>query len=420
MPRLAVPLTDTAVRNAKPDASKPKGHTLPDGGGLYLHITQAGKYWRMDYRRPNGKRNTLAFGVYPAISLAQARERRELARGLLAQGIDPSDHKRESEASKAAAMLNTVEAMARAYLENKRDGWSATHYDREARSLEKDLYPYLGHRPIGEVEPPELLRACERVQDRDAVESAHRLLTTASGVWQFAIAKGHATRDIAQDIKKTLKPRKKGHFPAITNPAQLGELLRASDGYGGGPVVRGALAIAPMLFQRPGNLRTMRWADLDLAAGWWTIPSADMKRSVAAKRDGAAHKVPLPRQAVAAILKLQPLTGHGEYVFPGLRDHSKPMSEAAVNAALHAMGYKDIHTWHGYRATGRTLLREVFKVDIDVIEAQLAHVGGKTHGGAYDRTTFVDERVTVLQHWADYLDKLRQGADVIAMPQRAA
>ena len=196
MPRLAVPLTDTAVRNAKPDASKPKGHTLPDGGGLYLHITQAGKYWRMDYRRPNGKRNTLAFGVYPAISLAQARERRELARGLLAQGIDPSDHKRDVEASKKAAMLNTVEAMARAYLENKRDGWSTTHYDREARSLEKDLYPYLGHRPIGEVEPPELLRACERVQDRDAVESAHRLLTTASGVWQFAIAKGYATRDI--------------------------------------------------------------------------------------------------------------------------------------------------------------------------------------------------------------------------------
>ena len=164
----------------------------------------------------------------------------------------------------------------------------------------------------------------------------------------------------------------------------------------------------------------MRWADIDLAAGWWTIPSADMKRRVAAKRYGAAHKVPLPRQAVADILKLQPLTGHGEYVFPGMRDHHKPMSEAAVNAALHAMGYKGVHTWHGYRATGRTLLREVFKVDIDVIEAQLAHVGGKTHNGAYDRTTFVDERVTVLQQWADYLDKLRQGADVIPLPQRAA
>lgn len=411
-------LTATFVASIKHDPSVAGGKKHSDGQGLYLHVKPVGKYWRWSYRFA-GKQKTLALGVFPAVSLAAARKRRDEARALLAEGIDPSEHKRRAKEGKAAAMLSTVEAMARAYLEHKRDGWSTTHYDREARSLEKDLYPCMGRRPIGEVEPPELLRACERVQDRDAVESAHRLLTTVSGVWQFAIARGHATRDIAQDIKKALKSRKRGHFPAITNPAQLGDLLRASDGYGGGPVVRAALAIAPILFQRPGNLRGMRWADLDLEAGWWTIPSADMKRSVAQKREGAPHKVPLPRQAVAAILKLQPLTGHGEYVFPGLRDHSKPMSEAAVNAALHAMGFKDIHTWHGYRATGRTLLREVFKVDIDVIEAQLAHVGGKTHNGAYDRATFADERVTVLQQWADYLDKLRRGADVVPIGRAA-
>lgn len=407
-------LTDTFVKNAKPDASKTAGAKHSDGGGLYLHVTRAGRYWRMAYRFA-GKQKTLALGVYPTVSLAQARRKRDEARELLAQEIDPSEHKRRTKDDKAAAMVNTVEAMARAYLANKKDGWSATHYDREARSLEKDLYPFLGPRVIGEVEPPELLRACERVQDRDAVESAHRLLTTASGVWQYAIAKGHATRDIAQDIKKALRPRKKGHFPAITDPIKLGALLRASDGYGGGPVVRAALAIAPILFQRPGNLRTMRWADLDLDAGLWTIPSTDLKRSVEAKKNGTAHKVPLPRQAVAAIRALQPVTCGREYVFPGMRDHSKPMSEAAVNAALHAMGYKDIHTWHGYRATGRTLLREVFKIDIDVIEAQLAHVGGKTHNGAYDRATFVDERAAVIQQWADYLDKLRAGADVIPL-----
>ena len=412
-------LTDTFVKNAKPDASKAAGKKHSDGGGLYLHVTQTGKYWRMAYRFA-GKQKTLAIGVYPAVSLAQARRKRDDARELLAQDIDPSEHKRRTKEGKAAAMVNTVEAMARAYLANKKDGWSATHYDREARSLEKDLYPFLGQRAIGEVEPPELLRACERVQDRDAVESAHRLLTTASGVWQFAIAKGHATRDIAQDIKKALRPRQKGHFPAITDPVKLGGMLRASDGYGGGPVVRTALAIAPILFQRPGNLRTMRWADLDLDAGLWTIPSTDMKRRVQGKKNGAAHKVPLPRQAVEAIRKLQPLTGTGEYVFTGLRDHSKPMSEAAVNAALHAMGYKDVHTWHGYRATGRTLLREVFKIDIDVIEAQLAHVGGKTHNGAYDRATFVDERMVVMQQLADYLDKLRRGADVVPIGARAA
>lgn len=413
MPRVATPLKDTFVRQSK-HSGKPAGDKHSDGGGMYLHVTAAGKYWRMDYRHA-GKRKTLALGVYPAVSLAQARRKRDDAHELLAQDIDPSEHKRRIKEGKAAAMANTVEAVARAYLANKKDGWSTTHYDREARSLEKDLYPFLGQRVIGEVEPPELLRACERVQDRDAVESAHRLLTTASGVWQFAIARGHATRDIAQDIKKALRPRQKGHFPAIIDPIKLGELLRASDGYGGGPVVRAALAIAPILFQRPGNLRTMRWADLDLDAGLWTIPSADLKRSVEAKKNGTAHKVPLPRQAVAAIRALQPVTCGREYVFPGMRDHSKPMSEAAVNAALHAMGYKDAHTWHGYRATGRTLLREVFKIDIDVIEAQLAHVGGKTHNGAYDRATFVDERVSVIQQWADYLDKLRAGAKVIPL-----
>lgn len=406
-----MPLTDTFTKQTK-WSGKAVGDKHSDGGGLYLHVTKAGKYWRMAYRF-SGKQKTLAIGVYPAISLAQARRQRDQARELLAQGIDPSEDKRRAKASKAAATVNTVEAMARAYLANKKDSWSTTHYEREARSLEKDIYPYLGARPIREVEPPELLSVCERVQDRGAVESAHRLLTTTSGVWQFAIAKGCAARDITQDIKKALKPRKKGHFPAITNPAQLGELLRASDGYGGGPVVRTALAIAPILFQRPGNLRTMRWTDLDFDAGLWTIPSADLKRGVEEKQNGAAHKVPLPRQAIAAIRKLQSMTGHGEYVFPGLRDHAKPMSEAAVNAALHAMGYKDIHTWHGYRATGRTLLREVFKIDVDVIEAQLAHVGGKTHNGAYDRATFVDERTAVMQQWADYLDKLRHGADVL-------
>lgn len=404
-------LTDTFIKSTKYSGQK-SGDKHTDGGGMFLFVNAAGKYWRMAYRFEH-KQKTLALGVYPAVTLAQARKRRDDARALLAEGIDPNENKRRVKESQAVAKLNTVEAMSRAYLENKKSGWSVTHYNREARSLEKDIYPLLGQRVIGEVEPPELLKACEQVQNRDAVESAHRLLTTASGVWQYAIARGCATRDIAQDIKKALKPRKRGHFPAITDPVQLGELLRASDGCGSGPVVWTALYIAPILFQRPGNLRSMRWADIDLDAGLWTIPSADLKRSVEGKKNGTSHKVPLPRQAVDAIRKLQLVTGRGEYVFTGLRDHAKPMSEAAVNAALHAMGYKDVQTWHGYRATGRTLLREVFKIDIDVIEAQLAHVGGKTHNGAYDRATFVDERAVVLQQWADYLDKLREGADIL-------
>ena len=196
-------------------------------------------------------------------------------------------------------------------------------------------------------------------------------------------------------------------------------MLRASDVYKGGPIVRAALKMAVLLFQRPGNLRTMRWADLNLDAGLWAIPSADMKRTKAEKINGQAHVVSLPRQAVEILRDLQQLTGGREFVFPGLRDHSKPMSEAGVSAALAAMGYKGRHTWHGYRATGRTILRQVLKFPADVIEAQLAHTGQITHGGAYERATHLEERIPMLQQWADYLDKLRVGADVIPLHKSA-
>ena len=220
-------------------------------------------------------------------------------------------------------------------------------------------------------------------------------------------------RDITPDIKKALKPHMRENLPAITDPLELGELLRASEAYKGGPIVRAALKMAAMLFQRPGNLRTMRWADLDLDKALWAIPSDDMKRTKAQKINGQAHVVSLPRQAVEILRDMQKLTGDGEYVFTGLRDHKAPMSEAAVSAALAAMGYKGRHTWHGYRATGRTILRQVLKFPVDVIEAQLAHKGQITHGGAYDRATHLEERTPMLQTWADYLDKLRIGGDVI-------
>ena len=412
-------LTDAKCRNATCPAER-KQARFSDSGGLYLQVSPGGsKRWFLKYRM-DGKEKQLALGSYPAVSLAEARKARDAAKLQKAQGADPVQTRQFEKLKASVGSGNTLSAVAADWLELNKPNWSDTHYVREERNLRKDVLPFLGARAIADIRPVELLAIIQKIEARGSPSVPGRVLITSHGVWCHAVATGRAERDITADIKKALKTHIKGNFPAIIDPKEVGELLRASLAYRGGPVVRAALMMAPMLFQRPGNLRTMRWADLDRDAGLWTIPSADMKRSVAAKRDGAAHKVPLPRQAVAAILKLQPLTGHGEYVFPGLRDHSKPMSEAAVNAALHAMGYKDIHTWHGYRATGRTLLREVFKVDIDVIEAQLAHVGGKTHGGAYDRTTFVDERVTVLQQWADYLDKLRQGADVIPMPQRVA
>lgn len=404
-------LTDVFARQIK-HSGKPAGDKHSDGGGMYLLVKAAGKYWRMDYRHA-GKRRTLALGVYPDVSLAVARERRAEARQQLAEGIDPMEAKRKARAAQEAAAANTVRAVGQDWLATHRDGWSEAHYKRESRNLTKDVFPHLGDRPIGEIEPPELLQVIRKVEARGALDVAHRVLLTSRGVWQHAVANGYATRDVTQDIKKALKPHLKRNLPAITKPAEFAELLRASDAYQGGPVVRAALAIAPILFQRPGNLRRMRWADLDLGAGIWTIPSADMKRTKAQKINGQPHVVPLPRQAVEILRELQPLTGAREWVFPGFRDPKAPMSEAGVNAALHAMGYKGRHTWHGYRATGRTLLREVLHYDPDVIETQLAHRGQITHGGAYDRAQFVKERDTMLQAWADYLDKLRRGGDVV-------
>lgn len=407
-------LADTKLRKL----TTPGKHA--DGGGLYLEVTAAGgRYWRMKYRF-GGKEKRLAFGVYPTVGLKEAREQREAAKQALARGEDPGAMKKAAKASAETAAANTVLAVGLDWLATQKDGWSLTHYDREARNLNKDVFPYLGKRAIRDIEPPELLKVIRKVEERGALDVAHRVLLTSRGVWQHAVANGHADRDITQDIKKALKPHLKRNLPAITDPAQLGALLRASDAYQGGPVVRAALAVAPILFQRPGNLRVMRWADLDLEAGLWSIPSMDMKRTKVQKINGQAHIVPLPRQVLATLAELQPLTGHREYVFPGFRDPTKPMSEAGVNAALHALGYKDVHTWHGYRATGRTILRQVLKFPVDIIEGQLAHKGQITHGGAYDRAQHVEERTDMLQVWADYLDKLRAGADVIPLHRRPA
>lgn len=398
---------------------KSTGEKYADGGQMYLLVKESGKYWHMDYAI-NGKRRTLAIGVYPDITLAQARDARTEAKKLVKQGIHPIDQRRADEAQAALAAADTVEAVALEFLELKRSGWSEAHYIRESRNIHKDLIPWLGKRPIAEVEPPELLAVLRKVEARGAIESAKRVKVTASGVWGLAIADGRAKRDITLDIAKAMKPSISKNHPALVNPAEVGQLLRDMYAYTGTPTVCAALKLASILFQRPGNLRTMRWADLDLEAGLWTIPSEDMKRTKEGKASGVPHLVPLPTQAVDIIKSLEPLNGTREYVFPGARDARDPMSEAAVTVALHAMGYKGRQTWHGFRATGRTLIREELGHDPDIIEAQLAHIKGKSHGGAYDRAAFIKARTPMLQQWADYLDKLRLGADVIQLPTRAA
>lgn len=405
-------LTDAKCRSATCPAGKVRGR-FTDAGGLYLEVSPAGSkrwFWKT---YADGKEGRLALGSYPDVPLTAARKARDAAKLQKSEGVDPLQARQIEKLKASVGSGNTLAATASDWLERGKPNWSDTHYVRESRNINKDLIPYLGKRAIGSIKPIELLAAIQKVEERGALDVAHRVLITAHGVWCHAVSTGRAERDITTDIKKALRPHIRENLPAITDPAKFGELLRASEAYNGGPIVRAALKIVPILFQRPGNIRTMRWADLDLDKALWSIPSDDMKRTKAEKINGQAHVVPLPRQAVVVLRDIQKLTGEREYVFPGLRDHTKPMSEAAVSAALHAMGYKDIHTWHGYRATGRTILRQVLKFEIDVIEAQLAHTGQITHGGAYDRTTHLEDRTAMLQVWADYIDKLARGADVI-------
>lgn len=405
-------LTNAECKNATcpPDKSRAR---LACSGGLYLEVSPAGsKRWFWKYRK-DGKEGRMPLGSYPDVGPKDAREARDAAKLQKDEGRDPVMVRKVEKLKASVGSGGTFAATADDWLARGKPNWSDTHYVREHRNIEKDLKPYLGMRSIGSIEPIELLAVVQKVEERGALDVAHRVLLTAHGVWGYAVATGRATRDITVDIKKALQPHLKRNLPALTDPLDVGELLRASHAYKGGPIVRTALKLAPILFQRPGNLRMMRWTDLDLDGGLWAIPSGDMKRTKAQKINGQAHVVPLPRQAVALLKDVHHLTGDGEYVFPGLRNRKQPMSEAGVNAALAAMGYKGRHCWHGYRATGRTILRQVLKYPADVIEAQLAHRGQITHGGAYDRATHIEERTVMIQQWADYLDRLAAGADVI-------
>ena len=405
-------LTDPQCRNAVCPLDR-KQARFADSGGMYLQVSPAGsKRWFLKYRIA-GVEKQLALGSYPTMSLTNARKARDFAKLQKSEGIDPVQARQSDKLKASVGSGDNLAAVANDWLERGKTYWSDTHFVREQRNITKDLMPFLGKRSIDSIKPMELLAVIQKVEERGALDVAHRVLLTAHGVWCHAIATGRATIDITPSIKKALKPHIRKNLPAIIDPIEFGELLRASDAYKGGPVVRAALKMAALLFQRPGNLRSMRWVDLNIDAALWSMPSEDMKRTKIQKINGQAHVVSLPQQALEILTDLKHWTGDGEFVFPGLRDRKKPMSEAAVNAALHAMGYKGRHCWHGYRASGRTILRQVLKFPADVIEAQLAHTGQITHGGAYDRATHLEERTPMIQAWADYLDKLRVGGEVI-------
>ena len=411
-------LTDAECKNATCPQEKPRAR-LACSGGLYLEISPAGsKRWFWKYRK-DGKEGRMALGSYPDVGPKDARKARDAAKLQKSEGRDPVQVRQIEKLKALTPAGDTFKATAEEWYAMKLDSWSSHYAIREKRNLEKDLFPFLGQRHIGEIEAPELLAVVRRVEERGALDVAHRVLTTAGQVWRYAVATGRAARDVSADIKGALKPHHGKHFAAITDPVKLGELIRIIRGYQGGPIVRAALQLAPMLFQRPGELRAAAWAEFDLDAASWTIPAARMKRRVDGKKNGDPHLVPLPTQAVELLQKLKPLTGHGTLLFPGERSHDRPISDNTLRAALLTLGYgPDVQSVHGFRATARTILAEVLNFDPLVIEAQLAHAVKDANGRSYNRTTYLKHRATMMQQWADYLDKLAKGADVI--PFKAA
>ena len=412
-------LSEVTVKNSK-YSGKPAGDKLADGGGMYLLVKAGGKYWRMDYRFAD-KRKTLALGVYPAVSLAQARSARDKAREELAQGIDPSITKRIAKAASKHSAANTLEAVAREFYAKQQDTWSESHSGKWLRGLELHVFPALGRLPLSTITAPMIMDTLRLVENRGTIDMAHRLRQIVGQVFRYGIQTGRCERDPASDLKGALKPHTVKSAAAILDPKEVGGLMRAIDGYTGTVHTRVALALSALWFQRPGNIRALQWDWIEFDRAMLTIPSMDMKRTKSAKINGRPHLVPLARQAIALLKEMQPYTGRGMYVFPSVRSNDRPMSENTINAALRRMGYtSDDMTAHGFRSLGRTVIGENLPdIHHDVVEAQLAHGKSGPLGAAYDRADYMAQRVRMMQTWADYLDKLRAGADIIPFHRQA-
>jgi integrase len=393
-------LTDRAVRAATP---KERPYKLSDGKGLYLLIEPTGsKLWRLKYRFL-GKEKKLALGSYPEVTLSQARDRQLDARRLLANGVDPGEYRKQTRRAAHIAAANTFEVIAREWFAKFKTNWADSHSSKVLLRLENDLLPWLGARPISMIEADELLETVRRVEERGALDTAHRCLGYCSQIFRYAIATSRARRNPAADLRGALPPAAGGHYASIIDPKGVGELLRAIDGYQGGLVVRCALRLAPMTFVRPGELRSAEWRHIRWDLAEWRIPAEKMKM-----REDLI--VPLCRQALEILEQLKPLTGAGRYLFPSEYNRDRPMSENTVNAALRRMGFdKQEITGHGFRAMARTLLDEELGYRVDWIEHQLAHSVTDPNGRAYNRTAFLAGRKEMMQAWGDYLDRLRRG-----------
>ena len=391
-------LTATAVKKTNP-STKPK--KLSDGGGLYLLIQPNGsRYWRYDYRFA-GKRKTLAIGVYPEMPLKEARERHLEAREILRQEIDPSELRKTRKLTKHITAANSFEAIGLEWFSTKVEDKSEGHKKRTERMLKKDLFPALGNRPVENITAPELLSALRKIETRGAIETARRAKQVAGKIFRYAIATGRAERDPSRDLEGVLKNPTKTHRAAITDPKEVGQLLVAIDAYHGSESVRAALKLSPLLFQRPGEIRSMEWLEINWEQNRWEIPAVKMKMR-------QSHIVPLSKQALTILLELHPHTNRSKYVFPSPKGASRCLSDNGVRTALRTLGYdNETMTPHGFRAMARTLLDEVLNYRVDWIEHQLAHAVRDPNGRAYNRTTHVEGRTEMMQAWADYLCKLK-------------
>ena len=402
-------LTDTGIRKAK---ATDKPQKLADGGGMYLLLNPNGsRWWRLDYRH-NGKRKTLSLGTYPDTGLADARDRRDEARKLLAAGIDPSEQRKAAKRAGEERAANSFTVIAEEWLARQAAKMAPATMAKARWTFDNLVFPWIGSRPIVEIDAPEVLKLLRRIEERGAHETAHRTKQRCGQVFRYAIATHRSKHDPTADLRGALTPAKVEHRPAITDPARIGELLRAIEGYTGGFVVRCALRLAPLVFTRPGELRKAEWAEIDMDTALWRIPAERMKMR-------EPHVVPLAPQAMEILRELRPLTGNGRYVFPSARTTSRPMSDAAVNAALRRMGFdKDTMTGHGFRTLASSRLNELGWAP-DVIERQLAHAERNKVRAAYNRAQYMEERQRMMRAWADYLDGLRAGADVVPFKRKA-
>lgn len=400
-----MPLNALIIKSAKP---KDKKYRLSDSGVLYMEVTPSGgKLWRMKYRFLK-KEKLLSFGAFPIVTLKEARLYRDEAKSLLSKGIDPSVVKKELKESKLAASKNSFKAVTQEWISKNSTKWSSSNTNNVSKRLEQHVFPHIGNKSISTITAPDLLTVINRIEKTGTIYTAHKTLQNCGQVFRYAMATARCTTDPTTALKGALPPTQPKHHASITDPKKIGALLRAINGYEGNFITQCALKLAPLVFVRPGELRHAEWQEVDIEKAEWRIPAEKMKMK-------AVHIVPLSKQAIAILEDIYTVTGHGKYVFPSVRTNTRPMSENTVNAGLRRLGYtKEEITGHGFRSMASTLLNEQ-GWHWDAIERQLAHAERNSIRAAYNYAEHLPERIKMMQHYADYLDGLANGADIVSI-----